>query len=211
MIVGTHLCIRPLQLSDVHQFKQWGRHKSILYREYDFLEQTESQVKDWYRWKTAHFFSNYYAILQEELAVGYISFRNINPLLKWATLGLVIDPAKINCGIGTEALFLMLDYYFNRLYFRRIVLKVAKYNTRAEHLYRKMGFVPTSTSLMTFPNGDYDGNNPDFYQAEDAFKLILGKTFFYAQRMELTRENFHRIQMSMNKLNDNRNEDDHVL
>lgn len=211
MIKSRRLLLRPLKLSDVYEFKNWGRHESVLYKEYDFLEQRDSEIRDWFRWKTFHFFARYYVILEKDTAIGYISFRNINPLLKSATLGLVIDPAKINQGLGEEALFTMLDYYFNSLFFHRILLKVAQYNKRALHIYKKMGFVRTSSSLMSFPNGDYDETNPEFYEVEDAFKIIFGKTFFYADRMELSREQFNQTIKMTPQLMKYRNEDSHVL
>ncbi len=46
------------------------------------------------------------------------------------------------------------------------------------------------TTLMPFPNGDFDINNEDFSGNKDCFKKFFGKTFFYAFNMDITREDF---------------------
>lgn len=190
MIQGKNVIMRPLELSDVYEFKHWGHHQSPLFREYDFLEKEEEEIKRWYRWKVGKNFCRYYVILKDQIPIGYISFNNINFLFKSAVLGLVINPDLMDLGYGQDAFFTMLHHYFLDKDFKKITLKVARYNKRAIHLYKKAGFVKTSSYLMKFPNGDYNWEVPDYYLNEEAFVIILGQTFFYADRMELTKEQF---------------------
>lgn len=46
------LSFRKMQLEDVFTFRNWGRHDSILFLEYNFLEEREKDIIDWYKWKS---------------------------------------------------------------------------------------------------------------------------------------------------------------
>lgn len=190
MFKGNIVTLRELRLKDVYTFKNWSKHTSQLFLDYNFYEIEKEDIEKWYTWKTSSPFSIYYVILKEEKPVGYISFKNISNIFKCASLGIVLNPACMDRGYGTDALKTMLKYYFNDLNFKRINLKVASYNKWAINLYSKIGFVKKRTTLMPFPNGDFDINNEDFSGNKDCFKKFFGKTFFYAFNMDITREDF---------------------
>ena len=87
------LTFRKMTLEDVFTFRNWGRHDSILFLEYNFLEEREKDIEDWYRWKTNKAFSEYYVVLLEEKIIGYLSLKNISKFLKRGVLGVVLDPS----------------------------------------------------------------------------------------------------------------------
>lgn len=96
------LSFRKMQLEDVFTFRNWGRHDSILFLEYNFLEEREKDIIDWYKWKSNRAFSEYYVVLLEERIIGYLSLKNINYFLKRGELGIVLDPSYINRGLGKK-------------------------------------------------------------------------------------------------------------
>ena len=181
------LSFRKMQVEDVFTFRNWGRHDSILFLEYNFLEEREKDIIDWYKWKSNRAFSEYYVVLLEEKIIGYLSLKNINFFLKRGELGIVLDPSYINRGLGKKILKLFLDYLKKRK-FKKIILFAASYNDRAIKVYKSLGFKEKYKFLMRFTNGDYDEENPDFKNHSSSFKIIFKRTFNYAIKMELDLE-----------------------
>lgn len=175
---------RPLKLEDVYTFKNWGHHDSILYYDYNFCQDSKSEMLAWYNWKTKKPFSKYFAITIDEKPIGFLSLKKINKILKSATLGIVIDPNYINMKIGTK----ILNKFFKDLEqkgYLKIYLYVASFNKRAIHLYENLGFKRVQTKLMAFQNGKITEDDPQFVENKECFKKVLNKTFFYAYKMEL--------------------------
>lgn len=195
MIESKRLTFKKMKLEDVYQFKNWGEHKTALLDDYNFVEQTEKEIKDWYEWKTGQLNSLYFTIFLKEnqRAIGYISFKDISKLLRTAELGIVLDPNYINQGYGYETLNRMLVFYFEEMKYNKIYLDVALYNKRAYYLYSKIGFVKVATSIMKYTNGKLDKTSNDYLENKDVFVNILGFVFFKKDRMVLTKERFERI------------------
>lgn len=71
--------------------------------------------------------------------IGNIEFMNIQN--GSAELGIAITAKKQNMNYGTEAIKRMLEYGFDEMGLKRIILKVYPNNERAIHVYEKCGFV----------------------------------------------------------------------
>ena len=181
------LSFRKMNLRDVFTFRNWGRNDSPLFLEYNFIEESEEDIIEWFKWKTKRPLSEYFVIESDERIIGYLSLKNINKILKKAELGVVLDPNYINQGIGKKILGLFLTYLKDRG-FKKIILFVADYNKRAKRCYEGLGFKKSYSFLMKFPNGAYDENIPDFYENKSSFKIILNRTFNYATKMDLDLE-----------------------
>ncbi|MGO1580534.1 MAG: GNAT family N-acetyltransferase [Peptoniphilaceae bacterium] len=192
MIYSDKLSFDIMTLDDVYEFKNWSKHKSNLYQDYNFEETTDQEILEWYNWKNRKN-SKYYTIFLDNKPIGYISFKKLNKIKKSAILGLVIDPGKIEKGYGKEALRIMLDFYFNKFKFVKIFLLVARYNKRAINLYEKFGFKKYSSSIMVYPNGKLDKNSLDYIENKDSFINIMGKLFFYADKMVLDKNTFNEV------------------
>ena len=104
MLKSKNFSYRKMKLEDVYDFKKWGRHNTPLLDDYNFYEDTDTELKDWYNWKTQNPNSMYFSILKDDFAIGYISFKYFNKIMKPATLGIVLDPSIMNNGYGTEIL-----------------------------------------------------------------------------------------------------------
>lgn len=74
--------------------------------------------------------------------IGDTSFSDIDtPASRQARFQMVVFDDYIGQRFGTEATKLMLEYGFGKLNFHRIELEVFSFNTRAIHVYEKLGFV----------------------------------------------------------------------
>ncbi|CDZ74231.1 putative acetyltransferase, GNAT family [Peptoniphilus sp. ING2-D1G] len=192
MIKSARLSYDKMKIEDVKEFKNWEKHESTIYDDYNFYEETDEQIEEWYLWKTS-FGARYYTIFLKEEPIGYIGFKNIREYNKSATLGLVLNPYYIGKKYGEEALFSMGDVFFNDWKFQKLYLKVARYNQRAVALYKKLGFKKYATSVMIYPNEKPDKDDVEYIKNKKSFLNILGKTFFYADKMVLDRNYFNEV------------------
>ncbi|NWG19274.1 MAG: GNAT family N-acetyltransferase [Chloroflexi bacterium] len=72
--------------------------------------------------------------------IGRISLREIDERRSQARLGVTFGAPYVGRGLGTEALTLFLEYYFESLQYRMMVLDVAAPNQRAVRCYTRLGF-----------------------------------------------------------------------
>lgn len=136
--------INKLILQDVYEMRNWGRHKSLLFSDYNFPKMTDRQVYQWYEHKSKSSNKKCFGIRNEEnKLIGYLTIRGIKRFRKIGTLGLVLDPNYMDRGYGTEVLNEFLNYFFNSLNMKKMILQVAKFNKRAMKCYQKCGFTIT--------------------------------------------------------------------
>lgn len=77
----------------------------------------------------------------EYVPIGNIGLMDIDWIARKAELGIMIGRKDYwNKGYGAESIQLFLDYCFNTLNLNCVRLSVYSYNSRAKHLYEKLGF-----------------------------------------------------------------------
>lgn len=89
--------------------------------------------------------------------LGLVSLTSINSINKTSSLHIMIgDKSNQEKGIGTFAVRELIKHAFSNLNLHRIELGVLNYNTRAIHLYEKIGFKKEGIKRQAvFKNGDY--------------------------------------------------------
>ncbi|MGO1369792.1 MAG: GNAT family N-acetyltransferase [Senegalia sp. (in: firmicutes)] len=138
---NSRIKIDKLRLEDIYQMSNWGRHESLLFKDYNFPVMDDRQIYEWYRFKVKSKNKKSFSIkLSDGKLIGYLTIREIKKLRKVGTLGLVLDPNYMSNGYGTEALLSFLEYYFKELKLKKMILQVAKFNKRAIKCYEKCGF-----------------------------------------------------------------------
>lgn len=93
-----------------------------------------------------------FAVVRQDdnVLVGGVVLDQIDGRLRSADFHIFIDAAYTGRGYGTEATRLMLDYGFGILNLHRIELLVFRFNTRALHVYEKLGFVQEGTKRQSW-------------------------------------------------------------
>ncbi|SHH35493.1 Protein N-acetyltransferase, RimJ/RimL family [Anaerosphaera aminiphila DSM 21120] len=190
MIYSERLIIKKMTLQDVYKFKNWESHESPLFSDYNFDEDSDREIEEWFLWKTSNPRNIYFTIFLKEVPIGYISFKNVNKRKKSAVLGIVIESGKVEKGFGKEVLYRMLNYYFYEWKFEKLYLDVARFNIRAISLYEKMGFKKYSSRIQLYQNREFDLNEEKYRDLRNKFKIILGNKFFYVDKMVLYRNTF---------------------
>ena len=93
----------------------------------------------------------------DDTILGLVSLTSLNMINQTATLHIMIGEANdYNKGIGTYAVKEMIQHAFNNLNLRRIELEVLSENTRARHVYEKVGFLHEGTKKKAvYKNGEF--------------------------------------------------------
>jgi RimJ/RimL family protein N-acetyltransferase len=74
--------------------------------------------------------------------VGRINLREIDWFARTAVLGISFRSDSLGQGLGTEALILLLEHFFERMEMSALFLDVAAHNLRARRCYERCGFRP---------------------------------------------------------------------
>lgn len=91
--------------------------------------------------------------------VGTCRLKHIDLINRKAELGIFIGEKSCwNIGIGTEAIKLILDFGFNIINIRNIMLDVFSFNERAIKAYEKCGFkeIGRRRKSVVYGNNEYD-------------------------------------------------------
>lgn len=140
---GNHIYLSPVYKGDASLYAKWMNDEEIMRNLHIAQtmtnEETAIAMLD-------HIIQtkqpSFEIVLKEnDLAIGSIAFTSLNALDQTATIGMYIGEKEYrNCGYGTEALHLMVQYGFNQLHLHNINLSVFSFNLSAIKCYKKVGF-----------------------------------------------------------------------
>lgn len=182
--------IVPMTLSHALDMKKWGRHASNLYREYNYSDLSETELRRWHERRQTHD-HQYFAIEDESgRCVGFIGLKEIRKIRRSAVLGFAVDQSKIGRGVGSKAFASFLPAYFGVLGFRTMDLFMYTYNERAYRIYKKLGFTLVDRTVDEIKNPDNFPSPDELAQYPDSFIKTKHGYYFEVYRMRLTRAAF---------------------
>lgn len=138
---GEKTILREFERADIDRWVTWPRHRDPLFDNYNAPTLTERQRDLYYRQRIACTDARQYSVdaLDGEF-VGRISLREIDWHQGASVLGVSFHPGRLSQGLGSDALWSFLSFYFGRLNMNSLFLDVAAFNTRAYRVYEKCGF-----------------------------------------------------------------------
>jgi UDP-4-amino-4,6-dideoxy-N-acetyl-beta-L-altrosamine N-acetyltransferase len=173
MLKGTKIMLRPLQAGDLEKTIMWRNDPTI--REAAMAHPfpvTRELEKTWFDQVLNNKGNDtiYFAIAttQNDDFVGYLYLHRINWISRTCYFSIYIgEEANRGKGYGAESLQLILEYAFNVLNLRKVLLEVNASNTAAIALYEKTGFVIEGTlKEHVYYNGKYlDVNIMSFFRS----------------------------------------------
>lgn len=93
----------------------------------------------------------------DDTILGLVSLVSIDHMNQSAEFHIMIGEESQGKGMGTFALTEMLKHAFNNLNLQRIELTVLESNSRARHLYEKVGFVKEGVKRKAkYKNGKFE-------------------------------------------------------
>lgn len=142
-IEGERIYLSPMNLEDINKYVKWMNDFSVTDGLGSSSKLTTSLSE--LTWLENHLKSceMQFAIILKETdeIIGNCGYFNINYLHQNGEVGLFIgEEENRNKGYGTEALKLIVDYGFNYLNLKNIMLKVYSFNEGAIKAYKKVGF-----------------------------------------------------------------------
>jgi len=143
-LIGTKVYLRPLEEADAAESHVWLNdpevRRTLAARAGPY---TEAMSREWIRavdFRTTMGFA--IVVRENDLHVGNCDLREINPIDRNASLGIVIGRKDTwGNGFGTEAVGLLCRYAFEGLGLHRVSISCYANNARGLRLYARLGFV----------------------------------------------------------------------
>jgi len=140
-MLGKKCYLSPINQTDYEQYTEWLNDLEVSkYLSLSSLNITlESEKKALENISKEH---NYAIIdLTTNKLIGNVGLMDINNINRTAEIGIFIGDKEFqNLGYGTEAIKLLLNYSFNILNLKNILLRTYSFNQRALKCYEKCGF-----------------------------------------------------------------------
>ncbi|WP_416335109.1 GNAT family N-acetyltransferase [Anaerococcus sp. DFU013_CI05] len=179
--------IEKINRETAYGFKDRGEFDDPRLAGYNYGGLTDFEINFWYNSVTTPR-KRYFAVKKtdDNRFIGFMGLKNYNPLTKKAKLGIVFDPNFVSAGYGYEAMSIFLDYYFNELKFREMILEVNLFNERAIKLYKKLGFKECGKKTEVFENQNIKFDERYFEGKRD---IIFSKILI----MNLAKEDYYEL------------------
>jgi len=145
---GEKTLIRRMEREDVDVMVTWPPYEDPLLADYSFPQFTHGERDVWYGIKNSGLKKCFTVLTMTGEVIGYISLRNVNIFSKKAEMGIVFSPKYVDAGYGRDAITAFLNYYFDGMKYKKLVLRVAAFNRRAYRCYLACGFKYVDKSYM---------------------------------------------------------------
>jgi RimJ/RimL family protein N-acetyltransferase len=143
MLLGKRICLGPMLQADAPQIFNWRNTIGLAHMNGEYRPTDQMMFDGW----LATIGSDPTKVLftirkQGNLAlIGFIQLTGINPVSRVAELGILIgDEENRSQGYGAEAIEMMIHFAWRDLNLQRLFLRVVGDNSRAIHVYGKVGF-----------------------------------------------------------------------
>jgi diamine N-acetyltransferase len=138
---GRKTVLREFVRADVDRWLEWPRHGDPLFHVFNPPPMSARQRDSYWANHRQSSASRQFAV--DDLSgvlVGKISLREIDWYARSAVLGISFRPDRLGQGLGTDAMRVLLSYYFGPLGMEALFLDVAAHNERARRCYERCGF-----------------------------------------------------------------------
>ncbi len=160
---GTKIRLRSATSDDGFLFADdKGNTDTECMRNYDYIDfplsskEFGKRIDDYLKGK--YFGHDYMFVIEDinETAVGFIITFDCDQRMGTFKYGLFLTDAAKGKGYGTEAVKLMLNYYFNELRYNKVNVYIYDYNEASIRFHEKLGFTKEGRlRQMAYSNGKY--------------------------------------------------------
>ncbi|MDU5229331.1 MAG: GNAT family N-acetyltransferase [Anaerococcus sp.] len=184
---NPRIYIEKINRQTAMDLKYWGKFEDPRLSGYNYGDLSDFEINFWYN-SVSTPRKRYFAVKKSEddRFIGFLGLKNYNPLTKRSKLGIVFDPNYVSDGFGYEAMNQFLDYYFNDLKFKEMLLEVNLFNERAINLYKKLGFKECGYTSEIFENQKIDVDESYFEKKHD---IIYSKILI----MNLKKDDYYEL------------------
>lgn len=145
LLAGDLVRLRPLEDRDLtHLERWWGDPEWQVFQQQTVRPQPDGPAQDLFRRWSTNDSGSAVGFSVETLTsgefVGHVTLWGASLPTRSATLGIIIGPAHVGRGYGTDAVRVIARYGFRAMGLHRIGLAVAAFNGRGRSAYEKAGF-----------------------------------------------------------------------
>lgn len=156
---GKNVNIRTVGLFDYKYFSKWFNNTEIMGNAFGIIAEDEYILKlskDYFKELVETPHNAFTIVSKSDKQIGIIRFSIRGGEKKYAILGILLgDKRFLGRGYGTEAMFLILEYFFTKRELNYIELDTAVFNERAQRTFRACGF----KDVGEFQEIDYNTGN----------------------------------------------------
>lgn len=182
------LRLTPMIPQHLKLIQKWGVHEDLLLLDYNISRLSMIELKLWYSYRKKSIKTRYFSVFNEEnIMVGYVGLKDLNIFKKTGFLGIAFDPNFLGLGLGTEALGLLLEYYFMEMKYKTLFLEVNAFNKRAIKLYQNAGFKNEGEFIVEFEVPLERLRGLEIIDDKEYFIQNHGKLYSRVLRMRLDR------------------------
>ncbi len=160
MLEGKKVSLRVLENKDLSKIEEWGQNPEVSqylngsYKK-EILEASKEKPNDMLKKRNTRVF----AIEVNKKLIGHVKLDQIIWRKRNAELSICIgDKDYWGSGYGSDAIYTILNYAFEKMNLDYIYLRVCGYNKRAIKCYKKCGFHKEAIlkNAVEFKGKDYD-------------------------------------------------------
>ncbi|MBL4938512.1 GNAT family N-acetyltransferase [Clostridium sp. YIM B02515] len=160
-LVGQKCYLSPLNSSQSEKVAKWSNDMEVAIRTGDISDMITNEIQRGYLENMNNSSGYAFYIIREEdnEVVGIGRLMRVNFINRNAIMGMFIgEKNNRNNGIGTEATKLLLDFGFNILNLRNIMIETYSFNEPAIKVLKKCGFkeIGRRRKSIIYGNNEYD-------------------------------------------------------
>lgn len=183
-MVGKKSYLSPVDASQVEKVGKWSNDIDVAMRTGDITDMItyNEQKKYLENMNNDSSYAFYIIRLEDDEVVGIARLMRIDFINKKAVMGMFIgEKSNRNGGMGTEATKLLLDFGFNILNLRNVMVETYSFNEPAIRTLKKVGFkeIGRRRSSIIYGQNEFDEIYMDMLNNEFQDSIIREKLSNY--------------------------------
>lgn len=176
-IIGGSIYLSPVDDRLTEKVAKWSNDLEVAIRTGDISDKITYEVQREYLKGMNNGGHAFYIVAKENNeAVGIARLMRVNLINRTATMGMFIgEKNNRNKGMGTEATKLLLDFGFNVLNLKNIMIETFSFNERAIQACKKAGFkeIGRRRKAITYGTKEFDEVYMDILSDEFNDSIIM--------------------------------------
>ncbi|AFP84445.1 spermidine N1-acetyltransferase [secondary endosymbiont of Ctenarytaina eucalypti] len=153
---NNYIKLRPLEREDLHFIHQLNNNEMMMRYWFEEPHEAYVELKDLYQKNIHNISERRFIIDKQSISVGLVELVNIDYIHRRAEFSILVAPEHQGKGYASVATYLALNFGFMVLNLYKLYLIVDEENTKAIHIYKKLGFKQEGVLLQEFfINGHY--------------------------------------------------------
>lgn len=148
--------LRPLEREDLHFIHQLNNNEMMMRYWFEEPHEAYVELKDLYQKNIHNISERRFIIDKQGISVGLVELVDIDYIHRRSEFSILVAPEHQGKGYASVATHLALNFGFMVLNLYKLYLIVDEENTKAIHIYTKLGFKQEGVLLQEFfINGQY--------------------------------------------------------